>query len=109
MYIIKREASSNGGRPPLQSWEYGELPEDFAYCPDEFYDIFYSTDPAGFVDLVIVGDVVTSMSANHAMANAYKEAHPETEEEPIHNPQDDIDNMLIDHEYRLTLMELGIS
>lgn len=36
---------------------------------------------------------------------------PETEVEDKHipTPQDDIDSMLIDHEYRLTLLELGLN
>lgn len=29
--------------------------------------------------------------------------------EPIPTPQDDMDEMLVDHEYRLTLLELGLS
>ena len=36
---------------------------------------------------------------------------PETPEEPEMGPtaQDDIDAMMIDHEYRLTLLELGLN
>ena len=109
MYIIAREASSNGGRPPLQSWDHKFLPEGFAFCPDEFYDIFYSTSPAGFVNVTIEDDVVTGMAVATDKVDAYKEANPEVEEEVVSTPQDDTDAMLIDHEYRLTLLELGIS
>lgn len=109
MYIIKREASSNGGRPPLQPWTHKSLPEGFAFCPDEFHDIFYSTSPAGFVELTIEDDIVTGMAAVSEKVDAYKEANPEVEEEDTSTPQDDTDAMLIDHEYRLTLLELGIS
>lgn len=109
MYIIAKEASSNGGRPPLQHWEHKFLPEGFAFCPDEFYDIFYSTSPAGFVNITVNDDIVTSMSVATDKLDAYNMEHPIVDEEPMTSPQDDIDAMMIDHEYRLTLLELGIS
>lgn len=36
---------------------------------------------------------------------------PEPEPEPTHEPtaQDDTDAMMVDHEYRLTLLELGVT
>ena len=51
MYIIKIKAKENGARPPIQTWNKPTLPEGYAVCPDEFYRIFYSTDPAGFVNI----------------------------------------------------------
>lgn len=108
MYIIALEASSSGSRPPLQTWEHNLIPEGFAICPDEFYDIFYSTNPAGFVNITVENNVVTSMTINQEALDVYIAENPEpTEPEPT--PQDDVDAMLVDHEYRLTLLELGIS
>ena len=34
---------------------------------------------------------------------------PEPEPQPVRTAQDDTDAMLIDHEYRITLMELGLN
>lgn len=110
MYIIALEASSSGSRPPLQTWEHNFIPEGFAICPDEFYDIFYSTTPAGFVNIAVENKIVTSMTINQEALDVYIAENPESElndQEPT--PQDDVDAMLVDHEYRLTLLELGIS
>lgn len=110
MYLIKLEASSNGGRPPLQMWDGNAIPEGYALCPAEFADIFYSTKYAGFVNIEIDTEtyIVKSMSVNQGAIDAYIESLPEPE--PLQpSPQDDMDSMMIDHEYRLTLLELGIT
>lgn len=83
MYIIKIAAEENGGRSPLQMWDEFTAPEGYAICPDEFYDIFYSTDPAGFVNITIDDNVVTSMEVNQQAYDAYIEylnSLPEPEE-----------------------------
>ena len=111
MKIIKLEAGQNGARPPLQDWEYATPPEGYAICPDELSDVFYSTTPAGFVTLTVDGNIVTDMDVNQEALDAYLSALPEPEPEPDPEPtaQDDTDAMLVDHEYRLTLLELGVT
>ena len=71
MYIIAREADLLGGRPPMQTWSLPELPEGYAWCPDEFYGVFYSTTPAGFVNIEVTGDTVTAMTVNQAALDAH--------------------------------------
>lgn len=71
MYIIKKTANENGSRPPLQIWTKQSMPNGYAICPDEFYDIFYSTTPAGFVNITVDGDVVTSMEINQEALSEY--------------------------------------
>ena len=76
MYIIRLETFADGGRSPLQTWDLPTLPEGYAWCPDAFYDVFYSTDPAGFVHITVEGDTVAAMTVNYEAYNAYVADHP---------------------------------
>lgn len=80
MYIIQLEATKNGARPALQSWTSLTAPHGFALCPDEFFDIFYSTSPAGFVTINVENGIVTSMEVNQEYVDAYVASLPEVEE-----------------------------
>lgn len=53
MFIIQIQANPSGSRPPLQSWNSANLPDGYAFLTDEQKDIFYSTTPAGFVNITI--------------------------------------------------------
>ena len=48
---------------------------------------------------MVKGNVVVSMTAGIV---------PETTEEYVPTARDDTDAMLVDHEYRITLLELGV-
>ena len=86
MKIIRIAPNVNGARPPLQDWGYPELPNGFAWCPDEFVSIFYSTSPAGFVNIEIDNDIVVYMSVNEEALAEYVAGLPKptepTENEP---------------------------
>lgn len=69
--IIKISANENGSRPPLQDWNYEILPNGYAWCPDEFVSVFYSTSPAGFVNISTDGEFVVDMSVNETALNEY--------------------------------------
>ena len=71
MYIIKIKANADGSRPALQTWGGKKLPDGYAICPDELYPIFYSTSPAGFVNITVEGDTVTAMEVNNEALEAY--------------------------------------
>lgn len=71
MYIIRKNAYENGARPAIQTWTNNIIPNDYAICPEEFIDIFYSTDPAGFVNITIDNNIVTSMEINQEAYDAY--------------------------------------
>ena len=86
MYIIKIKANENGARPPIQTWNKPTLPEGYAVCPDEFYRIFYSTDPAGFVNIEVEGNTVTAMTVNYEAFEAYLANRPE----PVVTPEEEI-------------------
>ena len=94
MYIIEKNANEYGGRAPLQTWDW-DLPEGYAWCPDEFYGVFYSTTPAGFVNIEVTGDTVTAMTVNQAALDAYIAANPpQPEAEPEPTAEELIDAML---------------
>jgi len=81
MYVIKLETNEYGARQPLFTWDKPTAPIGFALCPDEFYDVFYSTTPAGFVDITVEGDVVVAMGVNQVALDAYLASLPEEEPE----------------------------
>lgn len=88
MYIIKKNPYVNGSRPPIQTWSYETPPEGYAICPEEFWAVFYSTTPAGFVNITIENDVVTSMEVNREALDAYLASLPEPEPIPDPEPTD---------------------
>lgn len=95
MLIIKIDAFESGARPALQEWAGEMPPEGFAFLPAEFESIFYSTTPAGFVDITVEGDFVVAMGINHEALDRYIAEHPE-EPEPQDEPTaDEVLNALL--------------
>ena len=95
MYIIKKTANDNGSRPPLQIWTKQSIPNGYAICPDEFYDVFYSTSPAGFVNITVDNDIVASMEVNQTSLNEYIASHKDTEPPEQEPTADEILNTLL--------------
>jgi hypothetical protein len=98
MYIIQLETNKWGARPSLQEWQSVYAPEGHALCPDRFYDTFYSTKPAGFVDIVVRNGIVKEMSVNTKALNEYIEyvgSLPKSEEpiDPVVNLQNQISSL----------------
>ena len=88
MYIILIDAYENGSRPAMQNIpDDSEVPAGYAVCPDEFVSVFYSTNPAGFVNITVDGGIVTNMSVNQDALGAYIAENPE-DTEPV-DPQPD--------------------
>jgi len=79
MTIIRIQAEESGGRPGLQQWNAAEAPEGYALCPEEFHSVFYSTSPAGFVNITVEDGTVTEMVVNREALSAYVAEHPESE------------------------------
>lgn len=85
MYIITLAPQEDGGRPALQTWDEITPPEGYALCPEEYHDVFYSTNPAGFVNIEVEDGVVTAMEVNQEAYDAYvaaNPAEPETDPKP---------------------------
>lgn len=72
---------------------------------DEQADVFFAYN--GFVTVTTGGNGVTVEPNTDAWNDWKTEFASPKEVEP--SPQDDTDAMLIDHEYRLTLLELGLT
>ncbi len=81
MKIIKTAPNASGSYPALQDWKSKTLPEGYAWCSEEFETIFYSTSPAGFVDIVVTDDAVTEMTINQAALDEYIANNPDQPEE----------------------------
>lgn len=98
MKIIEITALSNGSH--RNHTYHGVLPEDWAVIPD---DMDTPNFPFGEIT---VEEVNGTPTATTWIPGVLPEPAP-VEDEP--SPQDDTDAMLIDHEYRLTLLELGLT
>lgn len=65
-------------------------------------------DTMGFAVLDVTDGEVRTVSLNTEAYNAYRTEHPDVPPQNVPTELDDINAVLIDHEYRLTLMELGL-
>lgn len=98
MYRIEIAAHENGSH---RNQEYnGYLPDGWALIPDNL-----ETENFPFGE-VTVEDMDGRMVVATWKPLPMPEPEPEQEEEPT--AQDDTDAMLVDHEYRITLLELGV-
>ena len=98
MKMIEITPSANGAHN--NQTYHGALPEGWAVIP---IDMETENFPFGEVTVEEVDGVMT---VTQWTPGAMPEPEPEPEPEPT--AQDDTDAMLIDHEYRLTLLELGL-
>lgn len=107
MQIIKTTPSENGAYPGPQSWNGATIPAGYAIVPDGIdMAAFYAN--GGFITPTFTDGVLTSYVANADAWNAWKASLP-PEPEPAADPNADRDTMIVDHEYRLTLLELGVT
>ena len=81
MFIIRIEANANGSRPPTQSWSGATPPEGYALATDAQKDVFYSTTPAGFVNVTVEEregvKYVASIEVNQEALDAFKATLPD--------------------------------
>ena len=101
MYI-RPTPNAGGAYPSPQS----SAARGLVQFPDTFLDTFL--DYNGFVTLTIENNTVTAIKPNTEAWEAWKAEQPEPVE-PEPTPQEDTDAMLVDHEYRITLLELGVT
>lgn len=98
MRIIEIAALSNGAHRN-QSYP-GFVPDSWAVIPDHM-----DTPNFPFGE-VAVEEVAGVLTVTAWIPGIVPEPEPEAEAEPT--AQDDTDSMLVDHEYRITLLELGL-
>lgn len=99
MRLIKINTSSNGSHVNCTT-SLTVVPEGWAVIPD---DMETPNFPFGEIEVEEIDGIPTVTKWTPGVV-------PEPEEiskEPT--AQDDIDAMLVDHEYRLTLLELGVN
>ena len=100
--FIKREPNEHGNYGnPTTMYEVG-----MATIPDFLINKYIDT--MGFAFLEFEEDTVTSVTINQEAYDAYQASIPEPEPEKP-TEEDDVNAMLVDHEYRLTLVELGLN
>ena len=81
MFIIRIEANANGSRPPMQYWNSATAPERFALATDAQKDVFYSTTPAGFVNITVKEEngtrIIDTIEVNQEALDAFKVTLPD--------------------------------
>lgn len=101
MRIIEIAALSNGAHRNQTPNSLIAVPDGWAVVPDHM-------DTPNFPFGEVVVDKLNGvMTVVEWIPGAMPEPEPETEAEPT--AQDDTDSMLVDHEYRITLLELGLT
>lgn len=96
--IIKLEPYENGAHAN-QSNTPKVIPDGWVAVPRHLEAEAMSYLP--FIELTVEDGVLTAVAQGTI-------PEPEPEPEPEPTAQDDTDAMLVDHEYRLTLLELGV-
>ena len=79
----------------------------FLELPDSLLPDFIACN--GFATLTTEGDTIAALTPNLEAWEAWKISLPEEPTEPEPTAQEDTDALLVDHEYRLTLLELGVA
>lgn len=103
MYYIKYDAENGNHGNPASTYFSGAVG-----LPDELLDDYVAA--MGFARLTVEDETVVSVERDDEAYYAYISGHPEPEpEEPEPTPDDDRDAMLVDLEYRVTLLELGVN
>lgn len=97
MKMIEIRPLENGAHRNQTADTTQNIPDGWALIPDDL--VIPDTFP--FVDIETEDGVVKSI-----VAGIVPEPEPAPEEA---DPQADTDAMLVDHEYRLTLLELGVT
>lgn len=109
MKIIRAAPNEVGAYPPIQEIDGDHVPDGMALWPDDLStEEFYAYN--GFVTLDIQDGVVCGCIPNTETWETWKAEQHETESFPSPEPSeaDDMAALLVDHEYRLTLLELGL-
>ena len=100
MRIIEIAPLHNGAHRNQTPSYLAKVPDGWAVVPDSL-----TTENFPFGE-VVVEEVNGTLTVTAWTPGVMPEPEPEPEAEPT--AQDDIDAMLVDHEYRLTLLELGV-
>ncbi len=101
MYVSKFPTENGNHGNPVSKKRNGMVA-----LPDELIPTY--CDSFGFVDLTIEGETVTAVTRNEDAYQAYIDSIPEPEPQPEPMTQAEIEETLLDQEYRLLLLEYGL-
>ena len=103
MFYIKSQPNENGnhGNP------VSNRAEGMVALPDELISAYIET--MGFAYITVEDDTVTAVTINQTAYDAYQASIPEPEEEPVPMTQEEIEEITLDHEYRILLLEYGLN
>ena len=104
MRIIKKEPNLSGAYCSPQDWYSNNIPTTHAIIPNDL-DMTAFYEHNGFVRLTIENNMVVSYEPNLDAWEEWKNSLPTPEEEEP-TAEEDTAAMLVDHEYRLTMLEL---
>lgn len=88
----------------VQTWGSVQPPEGYAILPERLLQAY--KESKGFVFLSIEDGVVTSLLENMEAREAWEREYPPVP--PTPSPEEDRDALLVDLDYRMTLVELGV-
>ena len=97
-YINSIKQNNNYGNP------MGQYFKDSIQLPDELLNNYLETK--GFCDFEIQDNIIIKIIINQNDLDDYNNNYPEVKPEP--SAEQDINAMLVDQEYRITLLELGM-
>ena len=100
MLIIEIAPQANGAHRNQTGAHIAEIPSGWAAVPAELEAEAMSYLP--FIDLTVTDGQITGVAQGEIPT-------PEPEPDPGPTAEDDLLEMAIDHEYRITLLELGLS
>ncbi len=103
MTIIFKEPLPNGAYKN-QSGTFKTIPDGWAEVPEQFIPVWGQHKP--FVSIGIEAGQIIAMEDNADARTAQEAVDAAAETEP--SAEDAMMSMLVDHEYRLMLQELGV-
>lgn len=103
MYYINQTANESGnhGNP------VSNQTEGMVSLPESLLTAYIET--MGFANITVEDSTITAMAVNQEALDAYLADHPDIPEEDVPTEEDDVNALLVDHEYRLTILELGLN
>lgn len=107
MKVVYTEPNPSGAYPPIQEGNFEECPEGMAEWPEELgTETFYQYN--GFVTLTVEDGRVTACQPNTEAWERWKAEHPDPgpQPEPTEITLEDVAEMLVDQEVRITQLEI---
>lgn len=103
MYYINQAADTSGNHGNPVSHQT----EGMVALPESLLTAYIET--RGFANITVEDSTITAIAVNQEALDAYLADHPDVPQEDTPTEEDDVNALLVDHEYRLTTLELGLN